>query len=58
MNNRFRQQIKAQLMASRGYVFATLRGDETHLTAAVFIPRGELEQWQEKYGDRLIIWEV
>lgn len=58
MNNRFRQIVKAQLMVTRHNVFAMLRGDETHLTEAVFIPRGEVDKWKEKYGDRLIIWEA
>lgn len=56
MNNRFRQIVKAQLMASRNRVLGTLRENGT--IEAVFIPRNEVDEWKAKYGDRLIIWEV
>lgn len=58
MNNRFRQVVKAQLMVSRNSVLATLRGDDPNWLHMLVIPRNKINEWKEKYGDRLTIWEV
>lgn len=51
MNDRFRNQLKAQIMRAKLYAMVILEGSNTPL----FIPKSEIDIWKEKYGDKLKI---
>ena len=55
MNNRWRQKAKATLAEIKGYVLVTIL-EEGRASRAEFVREDKLEEYRQKYGERMIVW--
>ena len=56
MNDRIRQKCKAMLRRDNHDVMLSIKTD-SGVCVVRFVPRDKLDEYKEKYGDRLTIWQ-
>lgn len=55
MNNRWRQKAKAILAEQKDYVMVTIH-EEGRVSRVEFVREDELEEYRQKYGERMCVW--
>lgn len=54
--NRYKQMGRAVALMQNPGTIATLDIDGSRFKQMVFIPKGQEEEYKQKYGDKLTIW--